>query len=135
MIYQLSYVSRAVVLLSYAALRSLVAHARAFNDAHGITGILFYGEGHFAQVLEGEQEEVERLFDRIQRDTRHYDVTVITRVQRPQRVYAQWGMAGHVLAADQFAELVKCLPEEQEEPAARPLEARLEEFVTRSQPL
>ncbi|GAB2467910.1 hypothetical protein GCM10011375_30870 [Hymenobacter qilianensis] len=132
MLYQLCYVSRAVTPLSYPELRALVAQARAYNAAHGITGILFYGEGNFAQVLEGEQAEVERLFDCIQHDARHYDVTVITRVTRPRRTYPQWGMAGHRLAEAQFAELVKYLPEEADAP---PLEARLEAFVSKSEQL
>ncbi|SMB99187.1 BLUF domain protein [Hymenobacter roseosalivarius DSM 11622] len=118
--------------MSYPELRALVAHARAYNAAHDITGILFYGEGHFAQVLEGEQEEVERLFGRIQRDARHHDVTVVTRVARPRRTYPQWGMAAHRLAEAQFAELVRHLPEGAD---ARPLKARLETFVIESQRL
>ncbi|WP_133272702.1 BLUF domain-containing protein [Hymenobacter radiodurans] len=132
MLYQLSYVSRAVTPLSYPELRTLVAQARAYNVAHDITGILFYGEGNFAQVLEGEQAAVERLFERIQHDARHYDVTVITRVARLQRTYPQWGMAGHRLAEAQFAELVKYLPEESNR---QPLAARLEAFVVESERL
>lgn len=131
MLYQLCYVSRAVTPMSYPELRALVAQARAYNAAHDITGILFYGEGNFAQVLEGEQAEVERLFDRIQHDTRHYDVTVITRVTRLHRAYSQWSMAGHRLAEAQFAELVKYLPGAAEDTDAQPLEA----FVINSQRL
>jgi hypothetical protein len=135
MLYQLTYVSRAVTPLSYPELRSLVAHARAYNAAHDITGILFYGEGNFAQVLEGEQAEVERLYERIEHDARHSTVTVVTRVSRPRRTYPQWGMAGHRLAAAQFAELVRHLPEEAENPNARPLAIRLEAFVNESERL
>lgn len=121
--------------MSYPELRSLVTHARAYNAAHAITGILFYGEGHFAQVLEGEQAEVEDIFARIQRDTRHYDVTVVMRAPRPRRTYPLWGMAGHRLAAAQFAELVKHLPEQTEGTDAKPLEVRLEAFVVDSEQL
>lgn len=134
MLYQLSYVSRATTPMSYPELRALVAHARAYNVAHSVTGILFYGEGNFAQVLEGEQAEIESLFGRIQQDARHHDVTVITRVVRAQRTYPQWGMAGHRLAEAQFAELVKYLPEAAGA-SAQPLQARLEVFVAESEQL
>ena len=134
MFYQLIYVSRVVEPVSSADLKSLVAHARNFNSIHHITGILFYDGEHFAQVLEGGYEEVESLFARIQQDRRHFQVTVVTRTRRPRREYPHWGMAGHMVAAKQFAELVKCLPDENQ-PTPRSLRARLDTFVANSQRL
>ncbi|MBC6608186.1 BLUF domain-containing protein [Hymenobacter sp. BT188] len=132
MFYQLIYVSRAVAPLSAEAMQSLVTQARNFNSIHHITGVLFYDGEHFAQILEGAETEVENLFARIQADTRHRQVTVVTRSRRPRREYPHWGMAGHLLAASQFAELVKCLPEETEQSAPRSLRVRLEPFVAHS---
>jgi hypothetical protein len=132
MFYQLIYVSRVVEPLSSADLKSLVVHARNFNSIHHITGILFYDGEHFAQVLEGAREEVESLYARIQQDSRHRQVTIVTRTTRSRREYPHWGMAGHLLAATQFAELLKCLPEENH-PAPRSLRTRLDTFVVNSQ--
>lgn len=131
MFYQLIYASRAVGSLSNSALQELVTRARAFNSVHHITGALFYDGGHFAQVLEGAQAEVDHLFGRIRRDPRHQDVTVVTRSMRPRRDYPHWGMAGHLLAAVEFAQLLKCLPEA----ASSPLRTRLEPFLHHSQRL
>ena len=113
-------------------MQSLVTHARNFNSIHHITGVLFYDGKHFAQILEGAEKEVENLFDRIKVDTRHRQVTVVTRSRRPRREYPHWGMAGHLLAESQFAELVKCLPDEPEQFAPRSLRVRLEPFVAHS---
>ncbi|SMB83487.1 BLUF domain protein [Hymenobacter roseosalivarius DSM 11622] len=135
MFYQLIYVSRAVAPLGAEAMQSLVTHARSNNALHHVTGALFYDGEHFAQILEGAQQEVESLFTRIQADNRHRQVTVVTRSQRARREYPHWGMAGHLLAAAQFAELVKCLPDEAEEPASRSLRVRLDPFVAQSKRL
>lgn len=132
MFYQLIYVSQATAPLSGVALKELIAKARTFNSLHHITGVLFYDGGHFAQVLEGAQAEVDYLFARIQRDARHQHVTVVTRSFRARREYPHWGMAGHIVAATEFAELIKCLPEENLS-LSEPLRNRLEPFVTRSQ--
>ena len=56
-----------------AVLRSAVPRNRAL----GITGVLCFDERTFVQALEGEAEHVHRIFDRIQRDWRHTDVTVL----------------------------------------------------------
>lgn len=135
MFYQLIYVSRAAAPLSAEEMQSLITHARNFNSIHHITGVLFYDGEHFAQILEGAENEVESLYTRIKVDTRHRQVTTVTRTRRPRREYPHWGMAGHLLAAAQFAELVKCLPDETEQPAPRSLRVRLEPFVAHSQRL
>jgi len=43
----------------------------------GVTGALIFNAGIFAQVLEGDRQDVALTFERIQRDTRHGDVQVL----------------------------------------------------------
>ncbi|HIC80635.1 MAG TPA: BLUF domain-containing protein [Kiloniellaceae bacterium] len=52
-------------------LEAILTAARQSNAAAGITGILLYGDRHFLQCLEGEQQQIEALYDRIavDRDT------------------------------------------------------------------
>lgn len=61
--YQIIYQCQSLVPFDQAALMALVEHLCAYNQAHGITGILLYTpDGRFLQVLEGEQDAVRHLY-------------------------------------------------------------------------
>jgi hypothetical protein len=75
-------------------LKKLLVSARIRNRETRVTGMLVYQAGTFLQVLEGEEEAVETIFSRIERDTRHGDIRVLNRnVSRPKRrVFGEWSM-------------------------------------------
>ena len=58
-------------------LQQILNSARENNSARNVTGALLFNEEYFAQVLEGPQLAVEEIFERIQRDRRHGQVTVV----------------------------------------------------------
>ena len=74
-------------------LQSILASARKNNAALGITGALLYDAGNFAQVLEGPLRSVERIFEVIQRDVRHSEVTVVQSGPAAKRDFPEWSMA------------------------------------------
>ena len=90
----LIYCSAAPRPLGRDELATLLAGARAYNERHGITGMLLHVDGSFFQVLEGAPEDVERLFARISADPRHDHVTVIIREPVAVRAFGEWTM-GH----------------------------------------
>ncbi|UOR06940.1 BLUF domain-containing protein [Hymenobacter aerilatus] len=92
-IIQLIYRSRARQSFSEADLIDLLEEARAHNQQHGVTGLLFYHDGHFVQFLEGSASVVEPLYAQIQQDPRHQQITTLYRAEQPQRVFAGWAMA------------------------------------------
>lgn len=49
----------------------------ANNARDGITGALIYDSAWFAQILEGPEQPISTTFERILRDTRHSDVSLI----------------------------------------------------------
>jgi Sensors of blue-light using FAD len=75
-------------------LKKLLVSARIRNSETGVTGMLVYQDGTFLQVLEGKEEAVEEIFSRIERDTRHGDIRVLSRnVSRPKRpMFGEWSM-------------------------------------------
>lgn len=75
-------------------LKKLLVSARIRNRETRVTGMLVYQAGTFLQVLEGEEEAVETIFSRIERDTRHGDIRVLNRnVSRPKRrAFGEWSM-------------------------------------------
>lgn len=75
--------------------------AQSNNAKYGITGALMFNNGAFAQILEGPGSAVEELFDRIQLDDRHNDVTVLQTDWIDSRAFPNWsmGFAGNDAAA------------------------------------
>lgn len=67
--------------------------SRANNPRDGVTGALLAGESGFAQVLEGPADAVETVFERIQCDPRHDDVTILATLTTEERSFANWSMA------------------------------------------
>lgn len=74
-------------------IRDILALSRRNNQRDGITGALLYSGGVFAQVLEGPLNAIEGAFERIQRDTRHQNVTVLQVAPCDARGFPDWSMA------------------------------------------
>jgi len=91
-------------------LQRLLERARRRNTELGITGMLLYADGSFFQVLEGEEPIIDGLFDRIVRDQRHQDITLIIREPIARRAFADWTMG---YAAITSAEIGDILGEEE----------------------
>ncbi|MBE7158975.1 MAG: BLUF domain-containing protein [Rhodospirillales bacterium] len=88
----LVYVSSAVGVFSSEDLVALLATSRRNNARDGVTGMLLYRQGNFMQVLEGEEEKVRAVHERIQGDSRHRGL--ITLLQQPieARQFGGWSM-------------------------------------------
>ncbi|MCL4188925.1 MAG: BLUF domain-containing protein [Rhodobacteraceae bacterium] len=113
----LVYVSQAAGRPGEADIAAILKASRAYNAAHGITGMLIYAPartgsgGSFLQLLEGEAGEIERLRARIFADGRHHTKVVLARGTRPERAFDDWSMAfraatpGRLAAFPAFADL------------------------------
>ena len=97
---RLLYVSRAKAPQTTTVTTSILMQARVHNQVSGITGLLCQGRGFFFQVLEGGRHEVNALYRRICRDTRHKDVELLSYEEISQRRFSQWSMAWVKLAED-----------------------------------
>lgn len=91
-LYRVMYLSRATRPMTEGELSDLLAGARLRNEARGISGMLLYDAGHFAQVLEGPTEQVAALMARIEEDPRHDDVVVLSAGPIQDRFFEGWGM-------------------------------------------
>jgi hypothetical protein len=100
------YQSWATMPFSDAQLQELLATSHTRNALLGVTGILFYGNERFVQVLEGEKAAVQALYDRIRRDPRHGNL--ITYADKPvaERTFAKWAMAFEPASPERFERLV-----------------------------
>ncbi|OEE61791.1 BLUF domain-containing protein [Enterovibrio norvegicus] len=90
--FRLIYASAATIEFSESKLMQLLGKARAHNAGNNISGLLLYAKGNFFQILEGEQQAVERLYCQIQQDDRHTSVVVLERSEITKRVFPDWSM-------------------------------------------
>ena len=86
-LYRVMYISRATRPLGEDALRALFAGSRARNKARGITGMVLYHAGHFAQVLEGPSGAVGALMAAVQSDPRHDHIVVLSAGPVAERLF------------------------------------------------
>lgn len=76
-----------------AEVQGILMSSRRNNMRSGVTGALLFNAGCFGQVLEGTLPAIESTFERIQRDERHGDVTLLDLSPVAQRRFPNWSMA------------------------------------------
>lgn len=88
----LIYISSSVKSLTDTELLEILQTSRKNNKSKDITGMLLYKGGNFMQVLEGPDETVDSLFEKVKMDPRHKDVILLSREQTRLRHFAKWEM-------------------------------------------
>ena len=88
----LSYTSNAVWEISFLGNLRLLAHSFLNNQKHNITGLLIYKNKQFAQVIEGDEDAMESIWSKIQRDTRHKDIQLLSLEPIDNRSFTKWSM-------------------------------------------
>ncbi|SEO04592.1 Sensors of blue-light using FAD [Mucilaginibacter gossypiicola] len=96
----LVFISTAKKLMSDDELLDLLQSARLKNTENNITGMLLYGEGTFMQVLEGEKEDLQRVYNYIQADKRHRNIIVMLTGMLNERIFSKWSMSFASVNAD-----------------------------------
>jgi hypothetical protein len=89
---RLIYISRSLIGPGAGEIEAIIAISTARNSAVGITGMLWVGDGHFAQVLEGVDEHVGETMDRIGNDSRHAEIEVLLDREVSTRQFGTWSM-------------------------------------------
>lgn len=96
-LYSLAYISKNAIdeanQAVEAQIKLILDAAHRNNPALGVTGALLYSGGWFCQVLEGEEDVLDELFETIQMDPRHNQVTVLHFDEIETRGFDEWAMA------------------------------------------
>ena len=90
--FELVYVSTAVVPFTTADLLALLARSRENNEKAGLTGMLLYKDGNIMQALEGEEAAVIAVHAKIQQDPRHRGLITLLRGPIAERQFPEWSM-------------------------------------------
>ncbi len=93
MLIQSVYTSAAVLPMPKSKLYKILVDSRVSNRLADVTGLLVYVDGTFLQVLEGEQNVVSALLEKISKDRRHKDVKVVYKTGIEGRTFNAWQMA------------------------------------------
>lgn len=108
----LTYTSRASLDLEPGDLADIHQAARHLNALDGISGLLVFDGTRFLQVIEGSEEAIDSLVERLRRDRRHSALEI--RDERPveRRSFPDWSMelvrvsSGYLQARPELASIL-----------------------------
>ena len=90
---RLTYISSFGRSTSLKDIREIGRISEVNNARDNLTGVLLCFRGVFYQIIEGEEEEINRCFDRIKADPRHDDIFILNiEKEIPSRMYEEWKM-------------------------------------------
>jgi hypothetical protein len=101
-----TYTSLARLDLQASDLEAIHHTAREQNALDGITGLLVFNGTHFLQIIEGAEDAIEDLVERLRKDPRHNGFEIRDRRQVDARSFPDWSMelvrvnAGYFAARD-----------------------------------
>ena len=87
-----SYISKATQDMGVLALMRLTDQAAQLNQKLGLSGVLFYENQHFGQILEGPRAEVTKIWEKIQQDPRHHKVRLLKIEEIKERSFPAWSI-------------------------------------------
>lgn len=82
-------------------LENIVAVSKVRNREQAITGVLFYHNRKFMQLIEGESPALNALMDTLHRDARHRNITTILDENVERRGFAEWNMDAFNLSQEE----------------------------------
>lgn len=73
-------------------LPALIEKAQRKNAGLSITGVLTYSDGCFFQVIEGEKDKLNGLYEEIRSDSRHGNIVTIANEPIARRSFSDWNL-------------------------------------------
>lgn len=101
----LIYYSSSLKLIEEKDFTNLLEQSRQYNGNRGITGVLLCIRGQIIQVLEGQQLDVEDLFNRIKLYPRHTNVSLALKRPISQRLFPTWTMGYETITFSQLEDI------------------------------
>lgn len=70
----------------------ILAKSRINNRLNGLVGVLYFGDGVFFQCLEGDEDAVNTLLKKLEADSRHKDLKIISKKYIDKLSFGDWAM-------------------------------------------
>ena len=110
--YQIIYTSRTRASIDHRVMEQIAYLASGRNDTQNVTGLLIYSGNTIVQIIEGEQAAVQAVYDKICRDTRHYDVSILGEGVVARREFPDTPMGFKVVNSESKRCLVEALTDD-----------------------
>lgn len=107
MLVRLIYASTATEGVGMTEFKGILQQSQANNHRRDLTGVLAFNSKVFLQGLEGSREQINELYSRLMRDTRHHTVSVLEYAEIEERDWSQWSMGFAAQSADNRALFLK----------------------------
>ena len=105
MLMQLIYASQETRPMSEEDLVRILQGARDKNQQYHVTGMLVYKNGIFLQILEGQDDALETIWEIIQADSRHDNIVEIRNRPIKERDFSDWAMGFTNLSGRDFSSI------------------------------
>jgi hypothetical protein len=81
-------------------LKQINVSAKKRNKILDITGVLFYQNNLFLQIMEGPDQNVDHLMNIIKQDSRHKNIQFLIQYEVHKRDFSEWNMEQFNLSKD-----------------------------------
>jgi len=92
MLVRLIYYSTVGKIKGFAEINEILENSKRNNAELSITGMLYFDEKYFLQVLEGDRKNVSELMFKIAKDERHSDIVIVNISEINRRKFHKWNM-------------------------------------------
>ncbi len=92
MLVQLIYVSNRSSTCTELEIEKILASCTKNNPGFNLTGVLFYNDKKFFQLVEGESKVVMETYDKIKKDTRHTNCIMLSCAPIKEKSFSSWNM-------------------------------------------
>jgi hypothetical protein len=99
MLSQIVYVSSRQAICTDEEIEKILASCKKNNPPLNITGVLLYSKNKFIQLVEGDYKLINELYSKIQKDTRHSQVILLSMGPIKEKSFPSWHMGAKKLNA------------------------------------
>ncbi|MFC7537819.1 BLUF domain-containing protein [Sphingomonas sp. GCM10030256] len=89
----LTYTSWAKPGIGDGDIEAILRSARTNNPLEGLTGVLIFNGSAFFQLLEGSEQAVNDMYERLSNDSRHWNMFVREQKVIAERAFPDWSMS------------------------------------------
>lgn len=100
---RLIYLSTAIKRFEVDELEELLKKAQENNQKEDITGLLIIKDRTIIQCLEGEEDRVQKLYEKIEKDERHVNVMELMREDIEDRYFPDWEMGFKNISVEEYS--------------------------------
>ena len=90
---ELIYISNTPNTLDQSTILEILNSSHTKNKLNDLTGHLYYDGNSFLQIIEGEENAVRSLYEKIKIDPRHTNVKILYENEINERAFEGWEMA------------------------------------------